>query len=66
MDVIKISLAGIYPKPYEKLNNVLPGRKCPGCRPWLGSAEPNEECNLKVDLFELPQVPIFHIQFLRF
>ena len=48
----KKSLAGIYPKPYEKLNNVLPGRKCPGCKPWLGSAEPNDECNLKVDFIQ--------------
>ena len=48
----KRSLAGIYPKPYEKLNNVLPGRKCPGYEPWLGSAEPNEECNLKVDFIQ--------------
>ena len=46
------NLAGVYPKPYERLNSILPRGCCPGERPWLGSSSTPEECNLNVDFIQ--------------
>ena len=46
------TLGSIYPKPYESLHKLLPGGKCPGHKPWLGSQEPPDDCSKKVDFVQ--------------